>query len=376
MNSKGGPAAAAITTTRRRRSTAAASTPLLPRPGIRLRLTLTYAALLAGGTAAVLWASWWLVGNHLARTLPDAARSSVLSSLATDYALAVAGTALIALGLGWLAAGHALAPLRKIARTAQRISQERLDARVRLQGPDDELHQLADAFDAMLDRVQGAVDAQRRFVANASHELRTPLTVIRTEAEVALDDRDASPEELREALRSAVETTERTEALLDGLLLLALSTQGARRDEAVDLRALAGRVLAAGRPEADAAGVHVRPDLRPAHVRGDAALLERLVANLVENAVRHGGAAGAPTVTVHNGGASAVVRVANGGDVIAPEQLRRLTTPFERLDRARGDGTGLGLSIVQAVAEAHGGSLALDAPARGGLVAEARLPAG
>jgi signal transduction histidine kinase len=255
---------------------------------IRLRLTLMYVGLLVGGSAAVLSLSWWLVDRHLTRTLPGTDLDGVLGGLATDYVLAVAGSALIALGLGWAAAGRALAPVREIARTAQRISQERLDARVRLAGPADELHDLADAFDAMLDRVQSSVDAQRRFVANASHELRTPLTVIRTEAEVALDDAETSTEDLREVLRSAVETTERTEALLDGLLLLALSTRGARRDDDVDLRAVAERVVTASRPEALARATAVRPLLRPAHVRGDEALLERLVGNLVENATASG----------------------------------------------------------------------------------------
>jgi len=347
------------------------------RATLRLRLTLLTAALLAGGTALLLGASWWLVGRHLERTLPADAAADVVARLGTQYALAVVGAALVALGLAWAVAGHALAPIRAIAATAKRISEERLDARVRLDGPDDELHELAGAFDAMLDRVQGAVAAQRRFVANASHELRTPLTVIRTEAEVALDDPDATPEELREALRGAVETTERTEALLDGLLVLAASTQGARRDEPVDLGAVAGRAVRSLRAEARAAGADVRVELPagPMAVRGDEALLERLVGNLVENAVRHG-ARDAPTrVRVGVEGGEAVVRVENGGRPIAPRDVARLAQPFERLDRRHGGGSGLGLSIVRAVAEAHGGRLELAAPPTGGLRAQVRLPA-
>ncbi len=347
------------------------------RATIRLRLTLLTAALLAGGTALLLGASWWLVGRHLERTLPADVAAEVVARLGTQYALAVLGAGLVAVGLSWAVAGHALAPIRAIAATARRISEERLDARVRLPGgADDELHDLAGAFDAMLDRVQGAVDAQRRFVANASHELRTPLTVIRTEAEVALDDPDATREELREALRGAVETTERTEGLLDGLLVLAASTQGARRDEPVDVGAVARRAAGALRGEASAARVDVRLDLpgRPVRVRGDEALLERLVGNLVENAVRHG-ARGAPaTVLVAAEGGDAVVRVENGGRPIAPPDLARLTQPFERLDRRHGGGSGLGLSIVRAVAEAHGGRLELSSPGAGGLRAEVRLP--
>ncbi|HEX8105580.1 MAG TPA: HAMP domain-containing protein, partial [Solirubrobacteraceae bacterium] len=180
---------------------------MLTRASIRLRLTLFYVALLVVGTTIILALSWWLIGRHLERTLPAAYADAVLGRLGEQYALAVAGSALLALGAGWAAAGHALAPIRRIAATARRISEDRLDARVRPSGPRDELHDLAVTFDGMLDRVQGAVDAQRRFVANASHELRTPLTVMRTEAEVALDDPDATVEDLREVARSIVEST-------------------------------------------------------------------------------------------------------------------------------------------------------------------------
>jgi signal transduction histidine kinase len=334
---------------------------------IRLRLTLTYVALLVGFTAALLAMSWWLLGRHLERTLPVYA-DGVLAQLASQYVLAVAGAALVALGVGWLAAGHALAPLRRIASTARRVGDRSLDSRVRLDGPADEVHELADAFDAMLDRLQGAVEAQQRFVANASHELRTPLTVMRAEAEVALDDPDASVEDLRAAARAVVEETERTEALLDALLVLAQSTRGARHDEEVDLAAVARRAVAAARAEA-----FVQGDLSPAIVRGDRALLERLVGNLVENAVRHG--RGIARLDVGAAAGRAWVRVVNGGEAIAPETLARLAEPFERGSRARAGGVGLGLSIVRAVAEAHGGALELRAPAGGGLDARVALPA-
>ncbi len=346
---------------------------------MRRRLTLATAGVLAGGTAAVLALSWWLIARHLDRTVPAVYADGILAQLGTQYALAVAGATLVGLGLAWAIAGHALAPVRAIAGTARRITDERLDARVGLApGPraGSELHELAGAFDAMLDRVQGSVDAQRRFVANASHELRTPLTVIRTEAEVALDDPEATPEELREALHGAVETTERTEALLDGLLVLAASTRGTRRDDPADLAAVARRAARPLRGEAAAARVDLRLDLpgRPVRVRGDEALLERLVGNLVENAVRHG-ARGAPaTVRVAAEGGDALVRVENAGRPIAPADLARLTEPFERLDRRHGGGSGLGLSIVRAVAEAHGGTLDLASPRAGGLRAEVRLP--
>ncbi len=348
---------------------------MVPRASIRLRLTLFYVALLVAGMALLLALSWWLLGRQLERTLPPDAASQVLSQLGVQYALAVAGAALMALGAGWAAAGRALAPIRAIVATVKRVSEDRLDARVRPSGPPDELHDLAVAFDAMLDRVEGAVGAQRRFVANASHELRTPLTVMRTEAEVALDDPDASVEDLREVARAVVETTDRTELLLDALLVLAVSTEGTRRDEPVDLAAVARRAVATVAGEAAAAGVDVQLQLRPARIRGDEVLLERLVGNLAENAVRHGRAGGAAHIRVHDDGAEVELSVASDGEVVTAQDVERLGQPFERLRRQRGAGTGLGLSIVRAVAEAHGGRLRFEAPSTGGLVARVRLPA-
>ena len=344
-------------------------------PSIRLRLTLFYVGLLVAGTTLLLVLSWWLLGNHLERTLPPEYASHVLGQLGLQYAIAIAGTALVALGVGWLAAGRALAPIRTISTTLRRISEDRLDARVRPSGPADELHDLAVAFDAMLDRVEGAVEAQRRFVANASHELRTPLTVMRTEAEVALDDPDASAEDLREVARAVVETSDRTELLLDRLLLLAVSTEGARRDDPVDLAAVARRAASTVAGEAAAAGVEVLLQLGRGQVRGDELLLERLVGNLAENAVRHGRVGGAARIRVREDGAEVELTVTSEGDVVAAADVQRLGQPFERLRRERAPGTGLGLSIVRAVAEAHGGRLVLEAPSSGGLVTGVRLPA-
>jgi two-component system, OmpR family, sensor histidine kinase VanS len=345
------------------------------RAPIRLRLTLVYVGLLVAATTIILGVSWWLVARHLDRTLPGVYADEVLRRLATQYGLAVAGSALLALGLGWLAAGRILAPLRAIAATAREVSQDRLDARVELDGPDDEVQEVASAFDAMLDRLAGAVDAQRRFVANASHELRTPLTVMRTEAEEALDDPRVTPQRLREVALTVVETTDRTERLLDGLLVLAATTRGVRRDGLVDLGGVARRAVHAAEHEAGAAGVRLRAALEPVAVSGDEALLERLAGNLLENAVRHGTPGGDVRLVVHRHGDEAVLAVENGGERIEPAALARLTQPFERLHRTRAHGTGLGLSIVAAVAEAHGGTLRLDARPAGGLEAEVRLPA-
>jgi signal transduction histidine kinase len=354
----------------------------LPRPTVRLRLTAVYAALLVCTTVVLLGVSFWLMRNHLHRTLPDAEASDLSARLLAQYAIAVAGIALLAVAVGWALAGRVLAPLRRMTATARRVSEERLDERIALAGPRDELRELADTLDAMLDRLQAAVDEQRRFVANASHELRSPLTVIRTEADVTLADPDADVAQLRRMGEVVLEATDRTEALLDGLLVLARSQHPVRRDRVVDLAALVRRAAGQVAAEASARDVELRVHAEPALVRGDEPLLERLVANLAENAVRHNRAGGVAELRTGTGDGAAgsspvaVVRVVNTGAPIPPEALARLAQPFERLDRAvRTPGSGLGLSIVRAVAEAHGGRLELRARAEGGLDAEARLPA-
>lgn len=297
---------------------------------LRLRLTLLYAGVLAAATGTLLALSWWLLNRHLDRTLPAAYADAVMGQVAWQYALATLGLVMVAAGAGWLVAGP------------------------------------------LLQRVQAAVERQRRFVANASHELRTPLTVIRTEADVTLADPDATVAELRAMGHVIIEAADRSEQLLDGLLVLATTTHGARADEPVELAALTRRVIASLAAAAAQARVTFELEAEPVWVRGDRALLERLVANLLENVIRHGAGGRAP-VRVRPG---ASVEVANGGAVIPAELVERLSEPFQRLDRRRADqGSGLGLSIVRAVAEAHGGALALDAPDSGGLRARVTLPA-
>jgi signal transduction histidine kinase len=278
---------------------------------------------------------------------------------------------LIAVGLGWLVATHALAPVQRMADVARRISHERLGERIALEGPKDELHELADGLDAMLDRLQAAVEAQGRFVANASHELRTPLTVMQTELDVTLSDPDATAAELRRMGEVLQESTARTSELLDALLVLASASRGTMRDEPADLGAIGERVAVAAGREARAAGIDLSVAVEPAPVRGDPALLERMVANLVENAIRHNRSGGSARLVVGPG----QVRVTNDGEPIPAEALPRLTEPFERLTRcSQVRGSGLGLSIVQAVAHAHGGAVALAGRPGGGLDATVTLP--
>jgi signal transduction histidine kinase len=343
---------------------------------VRARLTALYVVVLVAATAAVLGVSYGLMADHLRATLPSAAADDVLSRLASQYGIAIVGTALLAVAVGWAAAGRLLRPLTTITATARRVSDERLGERIELGGPHDELRELADTFDAMLERLQESMESQRRFVANASHELRSPLTVIRTEADVALADPDADVAELRRMGETVLEATDRTEALLDGLMVLARSQRGLVHRRPLDLATAAHRAAGEASAAARAAGVELRVDTREAPVVGDDPLLVRLVGNLVDNAVRYNAGGGSVDVTTGRQNGSAHVRVTNTGPRVPEDAVERLTEPFERLGRsADGNGAGLGLSIVRAVAEAHGGTVSIAAPPGGGLDVTVELPA-
>jgi signal transduction histidine kinase len=348
-----------------------------PRPTIRLRLTLLYAVVvfLAGGL--LLAVSYALLDGHLHNTLSDGRADGVLAQLRGQYLLALFAVTALAVLLGWVIAGRALSPLRTIATAARAVSGESLTRRVALRGPDDELHELADTFDEMLERLDSAFASQKRFVADASHELRTPLTVLRTEVEVALADPDASAAELRRTAEIVREEVQRFEALLESLLTLARSEARAlAREEPADLAAIAERVVSRLRAEAAAGDVHLSVEAERTVVNGDSGLLEQLVFNLVENAVAHNCRGGFAHVTVGPRGDSAAVAVTNSGPRVPAESVQLLTEPFHRLDRRRKRGAaGVGLSIVRAVSAAHGGRLELAAREDGGLVADVELPA-
>jgi len=363
-----------------------------PRPTIRLKMTLLYAGVFFVAGALLLSVSYALVRNNLTnpgniRNLPASnwdynvtaqheIATDALAHLRTQYALALAAMTGLSVLLGWAMAGRVLRPLQRITATAQRVSQDNLDERIGLEGPRDELKELADTFDGMLERLSGAFASQRRFVANASHELRTPLTVIRTELEVALADPDATTTDLRTMAETVRDATLATERLIQALLTLARSDGGVSRRDPVDLAEGARLAVDQTAGEAAERRLDVRSALEPAPVRGDRRLLDRLVANLVENAVRHNRDGG--TVEVHTASVAgrSTVEVRNDGDVVPPDAVPSLLEPFQRLDRgARGDGVGLGLSIVRSVAEAHGGSVELRARPSGGLVVRVSLPA-
>ena len=368
-------------------------------PGLRARLTLVATGLSAAVSALLLWLGWLLVGGvvaavpdlppgstvkvngvpvaarQLGEALAEAARQRVLQAGSVAFLLAVAATVLLA----WVITGQVLRPLHDVTATARRLSAESLDERLRLPGPRDEVAELADTFDAMLDRLQAAFQSQRRFVANASHELRTPLAVVRTEVDVTLADPAADAAELRRMASVIRDATLRAQQLVDGLLVLARTEGGAlRAREVADLADLAEAALRIVASEAHSRALQVTKRMTPALTVGDPALLERVVGNLVENAVRHNVDGGWMEVCTDLTGAHATLRVASSGDVIAPEAVTALFEPFHRggVARTAHDGAGLGLSIVHAVVVAHGGTVHAQPVPGGGLAVTVQLPAG
>jgi signal transduction histidine kinase len=305
-------------------------------------------------------------------------RGDTLRSLVWAWA-AVVGLMAVAAGVfGWFLSARMLSPLREITGTARRLSVANLHERIGLEGPRDELKELADTFDGMLGRLDGAFGSQRRFVANASHELRTPLAIMRAQVDVALSDPDVTRSELLATSLVVRDAVDRCERLLDGLLMLARSDRGLDVAEPVDLAEAAARALDGMSGTAAGRGIELRSTLSPAVVRGDRALLDRLVANLLENAVTYNRPDGWAEVVTSNGGDRASVRVINSGPLVPADGLPSLFEPFRRLSRERtgsGRGAGLGLSIVRSVARAHGGEATADARAEGGLTVEVQLPA-
>ncbi len=304
-------------------------------------------------------------------------RTSTLGTLLTESGIALAIMALVSVGLGWLLAGRALRPLRTMTRRARRITEDNLHER--LGGEDlrpDELGALAATFDGLLARLEQAFTSQRRFVANASHELRTPLTLQRALVEVALADPDPSPESLRHACERVLAGAEQQERLIEALLTLARGQAGVEAPVPVDLAAVVDEQLAAREPAL--AALVVETELEPAVVDGDRALLERLVANLLDNAIAYNlPVHGWLRVNTGAAGQTVVLAVANRGSEIPPEQVPELFEPFHKLDGERTagrGGLGLGLSIVRAIAQAHGGRVEARPLADGGLALEVSLP--
>ncbi|MGX7674612.1 sensor histidine kinase [Plantactinospora sp. DSM 117369] len=288
----------------------------------------------------------------------------------TRSGIALAVMSGVSLGLGWLVAGRVLRPVRTITTSARRISATNLHQRLALRGPDDELKELGDTIDDLLTRLDASFQSHRRFVANASHELRTPLARQRTVVQVALADPDATVDSLRTAHERVLNATYQQERLIDALLTLARGERGLDRRQPVDLANLTGEILLTRETETTRRGLRLTTRLTHASTVGDPHLIERLVGNLVDNALRYNMASGRLEVSTGTVAGAAVLTVTNTGPVVRGDQVSRLFQPFQRLDaeRTHHDGSlGLGLSIVQAIATAHEATIAAHPRPEGGM---------
>jgi signal transduction histidine kinase len=304
-------------------------------------------------------------------------RDKVLSELLLQSSIALGVMAIISGVLGWFVAGRVVQPLKQMTATAKRLSERTLHERINLEGPDDELKDLAKTFDAMLGRLDAAFDTQRRFVSNASHELRTPLAISRAAVEVVLDKPRPTTEQWRDMAERVLLSTERSERLIDSLLLMARIENVSRAHERVDLGQIAGDALTDVAIEAGRLGLTVSSGTVTAPVYGDPELLRRLAGNLVENAVRHNVPGGWLKVETSQGATECVLKVSNSGAILRSEDLRLIFEPFVRLGKARtgsSRGAGLGLAIVSSIAQAHMGRVVAERIDGGGLSVTVHLP--
>lgn len=381
--------------------------------GARERLTLVYTSLFAVGGAALVLITYLLVAHSLQdttavetspltaetiRTCVEAAqargdldpkgqctklyssgvqagaaaqRSTTLAHLLAYSLVGLIAVTLLAAVAGWIVAGRILRPVHRLTAAARAASEENLSQRIALQGPRDELRELADTFDSMLERLDRAFNSQRQFIANASHELRTPLTVMRTAIDVVLAKPEPTCDELVSMAGEVRQAVDHAERLIEALLVLARNDQARTRTDPLDLAAVAEDALE-GRT---ANGFTTITTLDEAPVIGDAVLLERLVNNLLDNAERYNIAGGTVEISTTADDATSVLRVVNTGAMVPAEMVERLFQPFTRLDdRTRHDGFGLGLTLVSSIAAVHGGTVDATAVPTGGLDISVRLP--
>jgi len=298
-------------------------------------------------------------------------RDLTLSHLLQYSLITLAVVIALAAILGWIFSGRALRPVHRITTAARAASEHNLSARVAPTGPRDELRELAETFDEMLGRLQAAFESQQRFIANASHELRTPLAVMRATVDVVLDNPDSTPGDLRGMAADIRAEVDHGEHLIGALLILARNDRGLTIHEEVDLATVAEDVL-------DAAGLgdlRVHATLEPAVISGDPVLAERLIANLVDNAVQYNVAGGDVWITTRTTAGSSQLTVVNTGPVISPADAGRIFQPFQRLsDRTSHDGSGLGLAIVASIATIHGGTATARPRDDGGLSVTVTIP--
>ena len=311
--------------------------------------------------------------------VPDANGPCGYSAPAAVAGLVIIAAALLLTAWGWWRlAGWALRPLSATAETVRRLGPQNLGQRIRAEGAQDTFKELADALDDALDRLAAGYEGQRRFAANASHELRTPLAVQRLLTEVAMEAPEAG-DDLRKLGAQLLRTNERNESLIEGLLVLAESDRGLPGKVPLRLDELAGTVLDAHEEMAAEHGVTLRRGLAGTWAPGDPVLLERLVTNLVSNAIKYNEPGGWVEVEVTGEPVGPALTVRNTGPHVPAEMVPILFEPFRRLgtDRVRGrGGVGLGLAIVRSIVVAHEGTVRIRPRAGGGLELEISLPGG
>lgn len=387
---------------------------LLPRR-VRMRLTLLFGLLFVASGAGLLAITYFLVSRRkgnitifnqgatrlplpdgtgggetlpgrpppwaegVARELSEQAvrqHAMEMHHLLVQSGIALAIMAGISIVLSWLVAGRLVRPLRTMTSTIRQISARNVHERLDAKGPSDELKDLADTVDGLLGRLQTALESHKRFVANAAHELRTPLTLEHALLEEALMDDEATVDTFRGTFDRLLVISRQQARLLESLLTLSSSERGVEQPEPLDLAALAEDVLLSFDGEIDRRGLRLVADIRPTGISGDPALIQRLVANLLDNAIDYnvpGGRVEITTGTARSG--RPFVAVSNSGNEIPPEQVERLLEPFQRLVRTPDDGHhGLGLSIVRAIVTAHGAELVARARPGGGLMMQAFFP--
>jgi signal transduction histidine kinase len=362
----------------------------LRRPPLRARMAILYgAAICAVGVAllgvtplaAALVAPGTFTRRQAVPGPPGPAASGPVSIIGSQAfwaeLIAIMIIGVLSLAAGWLIAGRFVRPLRAIIMTARDISASNLHQRLGLRGRRDEFTELGQTLDDLFGRLEASFEAQRHFIANASHELRTPLSAGRALLQVALSDPQPTVESLRATCEDLVDLGDQQERLIAALLALARSQRGIDQLERLDLADITGDVLLARRGDAQRHGIELSAAIAAAPVTGDLSLIESLVANLLDNAIRHNLPGGQAEISTALTAEGAVVSVSNTGSLIRPDEVQDLFQPFRQLGTertSRGEGHGLGLAIVRAIADAHGAALTATARPEGGLDIEVVFP--
>lgn len=369
---------------------------MIRRPTIRLRIALACAALVTLTGTLVLIGMLYLTQRTIDENAPQISLNTRTESASVlrsqTFALAIQNQQLVddtvddvrragIIGLilltggsllaSWFIAGRMLRPATSLAEAVEEISPLNLDRRLVLDGPDDELKSIADAFDRMLERLDDAFNRQRRFVADVSHELRTPFATMRTQVDVALNEPDLTAEELRSLLGEIGEVIDRGTDLVNAMLALSRAEALAGRTR-TDLADATAEVITS---TPGISGLDLQLELSEATVEGDPVLLDRLASNLIRNAVAYNRPGGLLRVQVGAEGDRAFLVVSNDGPILSEQDMSHL---FSRFWRQRSEGStrgfGLGLPVVEAIARAHEGDVTALARKEGGLVMRFEMP--